>query len=153
MPNTERVFRSIDHIKRSRIPEAPVELVEPTKNVVREAMRLVRKGSIDSVDRQSVVVQDPQTQIHLTLMDVGVKDQDGTTVSTGSLRGGLFIYQAEVDENGEVVQNAGDGIQAPRSEDEVSQESIYLLRGIYPDAMQEVAEMLRRSKVVEGLQF
>lgn len=145
----ERVFSSIDHPTRNLIREAPLALVEPTRDVVTEAMRLVRTGPIDSVDRQSVVVRDPVTNQHFSIMDVSVEKNDGGVVSVGNMDGGLFIYAATINKKGCVEENVGDGISAPRHPYAVSQKSIYLLRGIYPDAMQSVATSLRRAEVVD----
>ncbi len=128
------------------IPEASLELIEPTRKVVQIALKKVREGTISNSGKQTIILKNNTARKLYKVTDVNVIRISNKFESKGSLEGGLFINEFAVNEDGSV--NRGLEIQIPRSVDCVNPQSIFLLRGLSPNYMNQLAnELLSTTKV------
>ncbi len=142
-------FKSIPWEKRSAKEKAPRKLIKPTQQVVNNALRLVKQGEMDCFGRKEVVVMDLKTGQSFSIMDVYAKARNllsGSAVDL-VLERGLFINP--ITSENELVIHEEMGIQVPGLPELVTQDSIYLLRGIHPRAMRKVAKQLERAEIVK----
>lgn len=152
--------------ERMQMTEAPKELVEPTKQVVKVAMERVREGKLilswldllpfglvrkSTEGRQKVNLVNGETLRLYQVTDSHVETRRtllGRQVeSVTPLDGGLFVYGVQLDRQAEPVAKLTT-IQIPRAPGEVTQDAIFNLRGIEPNDMATLAEELKSARAV-----
>jgi len=130
--------------ERVRIKEASNELIEPFKKVVAVAMQRVREGTIDSSNRQMVMLSDDVNNREYNIIDVSVYQLGGVVMSTRFLDGGLFIEAFQLEEKNKPRKLFS--IQLPRDPDQVNKESLYLQRGSIPNNVKMLAAALSSAR-------
>lgn len=124
--------------------EAPTELVEPTKQLVEAAMRIVREGKVDGFGRQRVVLQHYGKLYQI--IDVSVEETPDGVKSTGDQRTGLLVEVVIPDDTDSPV-NGGFCIQTPRTSDAVTPEIIHNLRMFQPETITKLVKELTEATI------
>ena len=137
----------MDSKLQARRKTAPPTLIIPVQNLISMAMRRLKEGIVDDVDRRCVhlgVKADSRHRVY-DVADVSVKDWDPPR--EWMLAHGLFISQMDLDSEGNPLECL-DAIQAPRLPKLVNRESISLLRGILPESIEEATRDLDGAVVI-----
>lgn len=143
----------VDWETRCGMHKASKELIEPTKEVVKVALEKLEKfGRLDPLPSdkpafgQYLFLGGPNNEfyeIHRVKLDTSMVG-GRVKIQIKDKSGGLYIKGIQLNSNGNVVR-ATSGILIPQDPDEVTQENIYLLRGISPSSMVQLAEGLKAS--------
>jgi len=144
----------VDWETRCQLPEASIELVEPTKKVVRATLEKLEKfGKLDTLPSDETLfgqylflrgLDNKFFEVYRVRFDASIIPDGRVRMEVKDRCGGLFIKGVQLDSDGNIVQRMPN-IQAPQDPSEVTQENIYLLRGIFPSSMVRLAKDLKNS--------
>lgn len=139
---SHEVARFHEMTNKSLKVEAPKRLINPTRRVVVVAMRLIKQGSIDEENAQTVFVKDPQTQQTYRLSDYDIGDHENESDQPHDypgLNSGLIIEL--LSEDGSEI----DGINLPRLPERITRETLYPIQFMAPRIMKILAKQLERA--------
>lgn len=141
-------------IGRFSIDKASPELVEPIQQVVKAAMRRVRNGYIDDLDRQAIALKYGHTRRLYLIQDVSVSKTlfGRRKASTGTLDCGLFVSGVQLNEQGDAVSSLVP-IQIPRDINFVTQENLFCFRGSDPKMIELLAQELSDAERIEMSEY
>jgi hypothetical protein len=149
---TNIMLAAVDQEIRSKITEASEGIVEPFKKVVGVAMKRVREGKVDSLQRQRVgLFHEEENRIYL-VTDVSVR-YEGLRRKVISdrrlgLEGGLFVDGIQLDKTGSPLRRLVT-IQIPRDVNITNSEMLYLQRSSDPLDVERLAKELKEAKKVQ----
>lgn len=140
------MLESLGDRRRMEMKEAPSGLIEPIRKLVKTSLLMCAKGEMDSLNRQSVYLFDPEDGVYFQLSNLRPEGTKRWPIE--ELGSGLFLTEYRFDEKrGEMLENIP--IQMPAHPDAVNKEEIFILRALTPESVMKVEKSLRRSKVVQ----
>ena len=135
LPNPESYER------RSRMLQAPKELIEPIKKLVGVVSDRLRDCEPDDMGRRCIRLVGVDGAYHLQLMSVG---SDRVSEFSALFVGGFVVNP----ETGELFSRLEE-IQIPGTQNGVSLNKIYILRDCDPDEIEGLAEIIRTATPLE----
>lgn len=137
-----------------RINKVPVEIVDPTKNLIRAAIEKLRQSGekIDCVGRKSVYmkIETPEgVRLYQILTNYGEEIVSGNEAGITS---GLFISQQNLYDPEDKYGDAH-YIQIPCDPATVTQEEIFIIRDVLPESLNEAAKDIKAGKLISEKEY
>ena len=135
--------------------QVPEEIVEPVRELVQVAITRLTKDGSDSRDyKRHLYLRTDDQAYHIRMSSTHFNDlRHNTTCSFDKHRAGsgLFIGKVGLIDNRAVGDS--EDIQTPTRPECVDKESIFILRGIFPDSFKEATEVIKQGRPIMGYQW
>lgn len=142
-------YGTIEYGRTVSLEYAPKRLIESTKQLVSEALRLVKQGKIDKKGRGKVIVKDPKTDRYFEITDMHARDKierPHSQLNSVLSKGGLFVQPIRINEND--IDILEGGVQLPGLPNLVAKENP-LLFDLSRKEVRKRIKQLKRAAIVK----
>jgi hypothetical protein len=137
---------------RPKLIEQHTSLTQSLKDLVQVASMRVREGDRDSINRQSIALQNTEAHKIFHLRDLYTKKTPNGIISTENLTSGLFVNEINLQEDGEPA-SYGLNINIPRDTNSVNAQTVKWILELKPEQLNQLTRDILFSQKIDQRKF